>query len=545
MAASASTIHNLSPDWVEHFYSNQKYSPKPLDPFRQGSHSSTPAQKAKKIWGVQKLSLCNTTPQDSELESSSRERILKRAIPNKDGRIRIQDTTQWPYACIAQLCMKFNGQDFAGSGTMIGPHHVLTCGHNVFDETTKKWAENIKVYPAVNGTSAPFGHATVTRVYTLKKWHDSASSEHDLALLVLNLSLGKYTGWASVRCEGDAFFAKREVHIYGYPGDKGPNELWGMNDTIRKATSEEFEYVIDTYKGQSGSPIWMSDNDAPSVLGVHTHGDVAKNVGVRITEAKFKEIHAIVRDTLKLVSSPKVSCPSQQLQTRSLPIFGKELWEQLFGAVGTVPALPLDIETILTADYPFEAGFKVHQKCALILVPATIDGTPLTFDLLEAKLNTPKGGGHPQYLNLFQSSLIPLLHHHHLSSAKEKLNRVRISNSYWMIISLEPVPETDKMTFEKQATRLNLYNHQIPQLFEAVLAMGLMYAHTKTELFKTAGTRCVEKVNTFFGTEHFLVQRDSRWGTLALCNDSKLSLGYPVAAVRRFGQATDFASALT
>ena len=55
------------------------------------------------------------------------------------------------------------------------PHHVITCAHNVYNHQ-KGWAEDIEVYPALNGKAAPFGSAKVTKVYTFRSWLTQAET---------------------------------------------------------------------------------------------------------------------------------------------------------------------------------------------------------------------------------------------------------------------------------------------------------------------------------------------------------------------------------
>jgi V8-like Glu-specific endopeptidase len=187
--------------------------------------------------------------------------------------------------------MFFKGDEYGGSGSFVGPHHVLTCGHNVYSRKFNQWADNITVYPALNGGSAPFGKSTVAKVYTFRGWVTSGNQEFDMALLILDSSIGEHTGWCGLLSTlDDTTLYKQEVHITGYPGDKELNQMWTMCHKISIAGPEQFDYEIDTHPGQSGSPIWIDEWGTPMILGVHTLGGNDKNSGVRLSQQKFTRL---------------------------------------------------------------------------------------------------------------------------------------------------------------------------------------------------------------------------------------------------------------
>lgn len=51
----------------------------------------------------------------------------------RDGRTPITSTKELPYRFHGHMIMTFaNGKSYTASGTLVGPHHVLTAGHNLF-----------------------------------------------------------------------------------------------------------------------------------------------------------------------------------------------------------------------------------------------------------------------------------------------------------------------------------------------------------------------------------------------------------------------------
>lgn len=233
------------------------------------------------------------------------ETVLKRLVPGQDGRTLVTNTTHWPYLCHAQVSMDFSGIEYGGSGIMVGPHHLLTAGHNVYDHKTKNWVNNISVHPGLNDLIAPLGEIKATRVYTFKDWVEKQDPDYDIALIVLAQSVGYETGWSGLLSLNDPNLSKEKVHITGYPGDKGFKQMWTMSHTIKTFSSERFYYEIDTFGGQSGSGVWINKWGSPYVLGVHTQGEgelYKGNSGVRLSKSKFESvINEWISPTLTLV----------------------------------------------------------------------------------------------------------------------------------------------------------------------------------------------------------------------------------------------------
>lgn len=261
---------------------------------------STPPRAPKKAWPESVL-VYGRNPQGLGLE-----KILKKIVPGQDGRSRVSKTTELPHCIHSQLTMLFSKNECGGSGSIVGPHHVLTCGHNVYDPETKTWADSISVYPALNGKSAPFGELKVVKVYTFADWTEKGDTNFDIALLILNRSIGKYTGWGGIISTPDSILTTQRVHITGYPGDKNCNEMWTMEHTMKTLLFERFEYEIDTYRGQSGSAIWFKKFGLPIIIGVHTNGiENVINWGTRISHQKFtKFVIHVISETRKINKPP-------------------------------------------------------------------------------------------------------------------------------------------------------------------------------------------------------------------------------------------------
>jgi len=209
-------------------------------------------------------------------------------IDVKDERNRVEVTNTFPNSIHVYLEMIYDDSNYQGSGIMIGPRHVLTCGHNVYNPEVKKWADKIFVSPGANENKAPFGRYSALKVFTLQDWA-IGKKEADLALIILEKDIGTYTGWASFSAFEDAEFEDTLFYVTGYPGDKSQRGLWQMKGGISDTNSSVLAYKISTYFGQSGSGVWRK-GAFPTVIGIHVRGTKTHNEATRLSKNYFEWI---------------------------------------------------------------------------------------------------------------------------------------------------------------------------------------------------------------------------------------------------------------
>ena len=207
----------------------------------------------------------------------------------KDERTRVTDTDKFPNATNVFMEMFFgegrNERPYNGSGVMIGPRHVLTAGHNVYDNDKEMWASHVNVSPGANEGKSLFGTTSVVKAFVPNAYFDG-EDKSDLAVLVLEEDLGKYTGWASVNALGDGELEDTKFFVSGYPGDKATGQLWEMKGEIKFITPTVLKYKIATYAGQSGSPLWKKGTP-PTVVGIHVRGGDTVNEATRISRERL------------------------------------------------------------------------------------------------------------------------------------------------------------------------------------------------------------------------------------------------------------------
>lgn len=194
-----------------------------------------------------------------------------------------------------------------GSGVLIGPNHVLTAGHNIYDHGRGGWAQEIIFTPAQHKEHKPYGEAKGIILRTFKGWVQGGGEgyDYDMGLIILETALGYQTGWMSLLETEEAFLGLRPtLTIAGYPyeGIKLKTQdgvtkvkvakMYKHSAPLKESQKMRLLYEINTLKGQSGSPIisYIESINNICVLGIHTHGSTSANEGARLTINKFERI---------------------------------------------------------------------------------------------------------------------------------------------------------------------------------------------------------------------------------------------------------------
>ncbi len=152
---------------------------------------------------------------------------------------------------------------------MIGRDTVLTAGHVVYNSNWKEYNQNVKVVPAAkwDGTTftEPYGSATAIETKALSGYLSGDTSQ-DVGVIKLNNSIGDKTGYLQLKIE--QFIVGDKLKSIGYPGDR--NGMYSAEGKVLIVNGSSFiKYDLDTYGGQSGSPVLNSSNQ---VVAVHYAG---------------------------------------------------------------------------------------------------------------------------------------------------------------------------------------------------------------------------------------------------------------------------------
>lgn len=224
-----------------------------------------------------------------------------------DGRERVFDTDHYPYRAIAALEITArDGSRYLGTGWFVSPHTLITAGHCVYvrnaSSAANGWVRSIRVFPGRNGTGPggdPFGSVVATRFRSVAGWVNNGDPESDYGAILLEPGShpnGDDVGVFGIGAFDDAALREMNLNVAGYPGDKEGNEaqtLWfDVKRTVRVSPKQVF-YDVDTYGGQSGSPVYITDGKKRVAVAIHAYGvsaEVTSNSGTRINADVFQRI---------------------------------------------------------------------------------------------------------------------------------------------------------------------------------------------------------------------------------------------------------------
>lgn len=222
------------------------------------------------------------------------------SVIGSDGRVRVANTANYPYRAIASLVMTFSDGQYICTGWFIGARTLATAGHCVFDPSKQEFASKIVVYPGRDGNTLPYDSAQASKLFTTTCWKNTASHECDYGAIKINKDLGNTVGWFGFGYNNnDNAIDGTRATVSGYPGDKPSGTQWKMKKPIKEVTTKNLWYAIDTYGGQSGSPIYGKFNFGfvcqPCGAGIHAYGTNLTpypqyNSGTRITQAVFNAL---------------------------------------------------------------------------------------------------------------------------------------------------------------------------------------------------------------------------------------------------------------
>ncbi|KAF2068592.1 hypothetical protein CYY_010084 [Polysphondylium violaceum] len=226
-------------------------------------------------------------------------------------------TANWPISTIGQIKTKINGlnkETFFGTGALVGPNQVLTCGHNLVNEDkdtragTFGWSS--EVYFSIKDSQGRLQEIKATHLLVHPEYRKTRSPKYDVGLLILEKEIGYELGWMGIFSAdpdySQGYSRSTQVFTNGFSSKSEEKQFELSKDIKSIKLTNSFEYTkVPTEKGQSGSPIWkrwpsifskqlVKNSDlCVFVFGIHTQ----EGKGVEITSELFNLIVSTIKSS--------------------------------------------------------------------------------------------------------------------------------------------------------------------------------------------------------------------------------------------------------
>tara|TARA_B000000565_G_scaffold9882_1_gene7474 strand:- start:813 stop:1514 length:702 start_codon:yes stop_codon:yes gene_type:complete len=221
-----------------------------------------------------------------------------------------------PYNWIGRLTISYLIDDmlynYLGTAFLIDSRFAVTAGHCLYSRKKDidgqlpsvvdgRLPENITLDLGLNGTHSILSVEASNYAFhpNWKEGDREKASQYDIGIVCFPEGIHQDEQNFFIPTTLDDDRLKGNIcRVTGYPSDlDNAMHMYSMKGRITEVEKHHLYYEIDTYGGQSGSPIWRfcKDQKVHETYGVHAYGMSRTNMGVRFSQAKLNYIEQEVK----------------------------------------------------------------------------------------------------------------------------------------------------------------------------------------------------------------------------------------------------------
>lgn len=251
--------------------------------------------------------------------------VFPSTVIGTDDRVRVTNTTNFPWNTICYMGMSFASGNYRGSAGLISPYCALTCAHNVYEQSSSTWASNVLIAAGQRQDTAggtvirPYGTRNSFRLRGNSVYVKSNGGfEYDYAAVHFETPFTGISTFMPLLFDHIPEF----INLAGYPrvvrGESNSQGMWHSADPVvgvAGANDRILRYLADTSGGNSGGPVWRYiAPDTRHIVAIHVAGSTDYNLGARLVS---QNQHIVVP---WMQWTPATPSPANHTFTNATPI---------------------------------------------------------------------------------------------------------------------------------------------------------------------------------------------------------------------------------
>ena len=225
--------------------------------------------------------------------------------------LKISNTDPKPARYVVRIVAFYaDGSVSFGSGALIGPRHVLTAGHILYNHAKKNPNPvAVMVTPGMlPGGGTPFGSANALKwavANEFKEWKDLFLGKPvlDYGVILLNKNLGAVTGgWFEFEDWPRGW--EYQANISGYIPEHQQGQVWQINANLKVVEHIAKPRIlfqnavwnfVEPLGGVSGGPLWLRRGDRYKIIGIYTRGASFWSTVIGLPSVMGMKVHPQMR----------------------------------------------------------------------------------------------------------------------------------------------------------------------------------------------------------------------------------------------------------